>query len=47
MIDGLIGKKNKYDYISFDDDKGLAIPTTIIQLGPCKVTQVKTMKRDG
>ena len=46
MIDGLIGKKINMT-TSFDDDNGLAIPTTIIQLGPCKVTQVKTMKRDG
>ena len=46
MIDGLIGKKINMT-TSFDDDNGLAIPTTIIKLGPCKVTQVKTMKRDG
>ena len=46
MIDGLIGKKINMT-TSFDDDNGLAIPTTIIQLGPCKVTHVKTMKRDG
>ena len=32
---------------SFDNENGLAVPTTIIQLGPCKVTQVKTLKRDG
>ena len=44
MIDGLIGKKINMT-TSFDDDKGLAIPTTIIQLGPCKVTQVKTHEK--
>ena len=46
MINGLIGKKLKMT-TSYDDDNGLAIPTTIIKLGPCKVTQVKTAKRDG
>ena len=46
MINGLIGKKLKMT-TSYDDENGLAIPTTIIKLGPCKVTQVKTAKRDG
>ena len=46
MINGLIGKKLKMT-TSYDDDNGFAIPTTIIKLGPCKVTQVKTTKRDG
>tara|TARA_Y100001936_G_scaffold38027_1_gene36132 strand:+ start:234 stop:863 length:630 start_codon:yes stop_codon:yes gene_type:complete len=46
MINGLIGKKLKMT-TTYDDDNGLAIPTTIIKLGPCKVTQVKTAKRDG
>ncbi len=46
MIDGLIGKKINMT-TSFDDEKGLAVPTTVIKLGPCKVTQVKTLKRDG
>ncbi len=46
MINGLIGKKMNMT-TSFDDEVGVAIPTTIIKLGPCKVTQVKTVKRDG
>ena len=46
MINGLIGKKLNMT-TSLKEKKGLAIPTTIIQLGPCKVTQVKTLKRDG
>lgn len=46
MINGLIGKKMNMT-TSFDDEIGVAIPTTIIKLGPCKVTQVKTIKRDG
>ena len=37
MIDGLIGKKINMT-TSFDDDNGLAIPTTIIKLGPCTVS---------
>ena len=41
MINGLIGKKINMS-TSFDDEKGLAIPVTVIKLGPCKVTQVKT-----
>jgi len=46
MINGLIGKKINMS-TSFDDEKGLAIPVTVIKLGPCKVTQVKTTNRDG
>lgn len=46
MIDGLIGKKINMS-TSFDDKNGLAIPVTVIKLGPCKVTQVKTSNRDG
>lgn len=29
------------------DDKGLAIPVTVIQVAPIVVTQVKTVKKDG
>jgi large subunit ribosomal protein L3 len=29
------------------DEKGRAIPVTAIQAGPCVVTQVKTMEKDG
>ena len=46
MINGLIGKKINMS-TSFDVEKGLAIPVTVIKLGPCKVTQVKTTNRDG
>ena len=37
MFNGLIGKKLNMT-TSFDEKKGLAIPVTIIELGPCKVT---------
>ena len=46
MINGLIGKKLNMT-TSFDEEKGLATPVTVINLGPCKVTQVKTSNRDG
>ena len=46
MINGLIGKKINMT-TSFDEKKGLATPVTVIKLGPCKVTQVKTSNRDG
>jgi large subunit ribosomal protein L3 len=29
------------------DDKGLAIPVTVVQAGPCPVTQIKTKQTDG
>ncbi len=46
MIHGLIGKKLKMT-TTFDSDKGVAIPVTVIKAGPCKVTQVKTDSKDG
>ncbi|RMF44159.1 MAG: 50S ribosomal protein L3 [Anaerolineae bacterium] len=45
MLKGLIGKKIGMTQI-FDDD-GRAIPVTIIEAGPCFVTQVRTVERDG
>src|ERR1700712_2544185 len=29
------------------DDKGRIIPVTVVQAGPCAVTQVKTVESDG
>ena len=29
------------------DENGLAIPVTVLQAGPCVVTQVKTQENDG
>jgi large subunit ribosomal protein L3 len=29
------------------DDKGNAVPVTLIEAGPCKVTQVKSKEKDG
>tara|TARA_B100000519_G_scaffold149319_1_gene130169 strand:+ start:302 stop:919 length:618 start_codon:yes stop_codon:yes gene_type:complete len=42
---GLLGKKVGMTRIF--DDNGNAVPVTILQAGPCTVTQVKTMSNDG
>jgi large subunit ribosomal protein L3 len=45
MIQGLIGKKLGMSQIF--DETGLAHPVTVLEVGPCVVTQVKTDERDG
>ena len=45
MLKGLIGKKVGMTQI-FDDD-GVSIPITLIEAGPCYVTQVRTVDNDG
>jgi large subunit ribosomal protein L3 len=45
MLKGLIGKKIGMTQI-FDND-GVAIPVTVIEAGPCYVTQVRTPEKDG
>jgi large subunit ribosomal protein L3 len=42
---GLLGKK--IGMTSIFDDSGQVIPCTVIEAGPCFVTQVKTVDRDG
>ncbi|GAB4519743.1 MAG: 50S ribosomal protein L3 [Anaerolineae bacterium] len=42
---GIIGKKIGMTQVF--DDAGNAIPVTVIQAGPCYVTQVRTPDRDG
>ncbi len=42
---GIIGKKVGMTQIF--DDNGNVIPVTVIQAGPCYVTQVRTAERDG
>jgi large subunit ribosomal protein L3 len=42
---GLIGRK--LGMTSIYDANGKAIPCTMIEAGPCVVTQVKTLERDG
>ena len=45
MFKGLIGKKIGMTQIF--DEKGVAIPVTIIEAGPCFVTQVRTTEKEG
>ncbi len=45
MFKGLIGRKVGMTQV-FDDD-GAARPVTVIEAGPCYVTQVKTVDKDG
>ena len=45
MLKGLIGKKIGMTQIF--DDGGTAIPVTLIEAGPCYVTQVRTIDNDG
>ena len=42
---GLIGKK--IGMTSIFDEEGKQVPCTVIQAGPCVVTQVKTVENDG
>ena len=45
MIDGLIGCKLGMTQV-FVDGKGL-VPVTVVEVGPCKVVQLKTPEKDG
>lgn len=45
MIQGLIGRKLGMTQIF--DEAGLARPVTVIEAGPCVVTQVRTADKDG
>ncbi|MCI9144861.1 MAG: 50S ribosomal protein L3 [Eubacterium sp.] len=45
MKKGLIGKKIGMTQIF--DETGKVIPVTVVEAGPCAVTQVKTMENDG
>ena len=42
---GLIGKK--IGMTSVFNDEGKNIPCTVIKAGPCVVTQIKTLEKDG
>ena len=42
---GLIGKKLGMTQVY--DEKGVLTPVTVIEVGPCVVTDVKTVERDG
>ena len=45
MLKGLIGKKIGMTQIF--DENGVAIPVTVIEAGPCYVTQVRLPEKDG
>jgi large subunit ribosomal protein L3 len=42
---GILGKK--IGMTSIFDEKGESIPCTVIEAGPCVITQIKTKERDG
>jgi large subunit ribosomal protein L3 len=44
-MQGLIGKK--VGMTSVFDDNGKSIPCTVLQAGPCVVSQIKTVEKDG
>lgn len=45
MIEGLIGRK--LGMTQLFDDRGLVHPVTVVEAGPCVVTQLRTEERDG
>ena len=45
MTKGLIGKKIGMTQIF--DEAGKVVPVTVIEAGPCVVTQLKTAENDG
>ena len=45
MKKGLIGKKIGMTQIF--DEAGNAVPVTVVEAGPCVVTQIKTIENDG
>ncbi len=44
-MSGLIGKK--IGMTSFFDSDGKIVPCTVIEAGPCVVTQIRTLEKDG
>ncbi len=45
MAEGMMGRKRGMTQIF--DEKGQVIPVTVLEIGPCFVTQIKTQERDG
>jgi large subunit ribosomal protein L3 len=45
LMQGLIGKK--IGMTSIFDENGKNVPCTVLQAGPCVVTQIKTVEKDG
>ena len=44
-MSGILGKK--IGMTSIYDDNGVAVPCTVIEAGPCYVTQLRTKEKDG
>lgn len=42
---GILGKK--LGMTTFFTDNGEAVPCTVIEAGPCHITQIKTLEKDG
>ena len=45
MVKGIIGKK--LGMTSLFTPEGEYVPVTVVQAGPCVVTQIKTIETDG
>jgi len=45
MVTALLGKKIGMTRVF--DEGGLAVPVTVLEVGPCRVMQIKTDERDG
>lgn len=45
MVNGILGKKLGMTQIF--DETGKLVPVTVIEAGPCVVTQIKTVEKDG
>ncbi|MCL5409144.1 MAG: 50S ribosomal protein L3 [Candidatus Omnitrophica bacterium] len=45
MIEGLLGKK--LGMTRYFDEKGKSVDVSVLEVGPCYVTQLKTMETDG
>ena len=44
-MSGILGKK--VGMTSIFDENGVSIPCTVIEAGPCYVTQIRTKEKDG
>lgn len=45
MIDGILGRKKGMTQV-FNED-GAVVPVTVIETGPCRVAQLKSVEKDG
>ncbi len=45
MIKGIIGRKMEMIQVYAED--GAVVPVTVVQAGPCTITQIKTVENDG